>query len=408
MDYPFQSLAMSTEQPFLPLETFLGVTPPISYQFPTVNDMQINDELEDYLKSSMVYDTPEGQINRTNVLSKLHEIVEDWVRIVGSSKNISESILSNAGNVQLRIFGSQRLGVNTPDSDIDILCLAPNFVNRSDFFTSFCELLSKRDDCHMLFPIPEAYTPVIKFNLDGQAIDMIFVSLIQETIPNSIDLLDFQYLHGLDEQSVRSLNGVRVAEIILKLVPRTDIFCTTLRAIKLWARRRGLYSNILGFLGGVNYAILVAFICQKYINACPATLVEMFFTLYSRWIFPNPIMLTHLTIPNHDEINIRKLILSSWNSKINPKDATHLMPIITPAFPYMNSSYNVSLPQFRSIKDEFDRGYSLFLQYHHMTSNLSLNIPNQNEIPLSIPFPWDKLFEPAVKDFFTKYPKYLQ
>ncbi|CAN0461139.1 unnamed protein product, partial [Discosporangium mesarthrocarpum] len=39
-----------------------------------------------------------------------------------------------------------------------------------------------------------------------------------------------------------------------------------------------------------------------------------------------------------------------WNPATNMKDKAHLMPIITPAYPAMNSSYNVGEPQMRLIR----------------------------------------------------------
>lgn len=44
-----------------------------------------------------------------------------------------------------------------------------------------------------------------------------------------------------------------------------------------------IYSNILGFLGGVSWAMLVARTCQLYPNAVASTLVYKFFLVFSKW-----------------------------------------------------------------------------------------------------------------------------
>ena len=328
---------------------YLGTTPPVSLAFPSPEELERNREMEAYLVSrGDVYESEEGQRKRNQVIEKLSGIMVDWAHGIGLKKNLIDGSSANGGGIQLKIFGSTRLGVHTPDADIDVLCIAPSFVERSDFFTSFCTMMREREDVGMLSAVPEAYTPVVKFNIDGQPIDMIFVSVSFPSLPEDVDVLDSQYLRGLDEQGVRSLNGSRVAEWICRLVPDFASFCTTLRFIKHWARQRGLYSNVLGFLGGVNYAILVAFVCQRYPNACPATLVRKFFLVYTQWRWPNPVMLTAIEERGPQETEGRYFPV--WNPKTNPKDGAHVMPIITPAYPCMNSSYNVCLPQFRLIQ----------------------------------------------------------
>jgi len=106
--------------------------------------------------------------------------------------------------------------------------------------------------------------------------------------------------------------------------------------------------QVTGFLGGINWALLVALICQLFPNAVPNMLVSRFFRVYTKWRWPNPVMLCG--------IEEGSLGLQVWDPRRYPKDRSHLMPIITPAYPCMNSSYNVSSSTLRIIMKEFHRG----------------------------------------------------
>ena len=71
-------------------------------------------------------------------------------------------------------------------------------------------------------------------------------------------------------------------------VESIETFRTALRTIKLWAERRGIYSNVVGYLGGVNWAILVAFTCKLYPKANASMIVEKFFLVSRQHQMPWP------------------------------------------------------------------------------------------------------------------------
>ena len=322
-----------------------GVNTPLSTAEPTPADLKVDKELEAFLQAKAVSESDEGNTKRNEVLAELEETLRSWVLDLGEKTGAVDRLTygPREGAAQLRVFGSQQLGVHTPDSDIDVLCICPKFISRANFFTSFCASLRQNRHASMVLSVPEAYTPVVKFNYKNQPVDMIFVSLPVLSLSNEINLLDNSHLKDQDEKGVRSLNGVRVAQYLVDSVPKLSVFRSALRAIKFWGRRRGIYSNVLGFLGGINFALLVAFICQLHPHACAASIVQRFFKIYCHWQWPNPIMIAA-------PVDFILGNASSWNHVKHMKDRVDMMPIITPAFPQMNSAYNINPPQFRVIQ----------------------------------------------------------
>ena len=94
---------------------------------------------------------------------------------------------------------------------------------------------------------------------------MLFARVEYRNVGDEFDkpdsLLENDILRNCDDTTIRSLNGCRVTDLILKTIPSKDSFELTLRCIKLWSKNRGIHSNVLGYLGGVAWAILVAKIC---------------------------------------------------------------------------------------------------------------------------------------------------
>lgn len=250
----------------------------------------LNESLQSTLSTIGVYENNEGSQKRLNVLYELEKLLCTWSKAFSQDRNsdMTSSIsTSQTSIVRLISFGSFRLGVHSPQSDVDILALCPPQITRNDFFSSFVEILRENQHVKGVHPIPSAFTPVIKFIMRDIKVDLLFVRLIDgekllnadsnqndavNEMPNKDSLvvlesqrfefeLDDSMLVGLDEPSVRSLNGVRVAQFLLNIIPDKVNYCIVLRTVKQWASVHGLYSNVLGFLGGINWALLVAWVC---------------------------------------------------------------------------------------------------------------------------------------------------
>ncbi|CAG8236501.1 unnamed protein product [Penicillium salamii] len=327
-----------------------GVTPPISTVLPTKDEIAANDDLIASLKAQNNFEQPTETERRQKVLQLLQRVTVEFVQVVSRNRGLSPAAVEASGG-KIFTYGSYRLGVYGPGSDIDTLVVAPKHVTIDDFFSSFpgiLERMASEGAIEKMTPVPDAFVPIIKLELLGISIDLIFARLVIPSIPMNIDLKNNDYLRGLDEREVRSLNGTRVTDEILELVPQQKTFRLALRAIKLWAQRRAIYSNIVGFPGGVAWAMLVARVCQLYPQATGSVIVGKFFRIMNKWNWPQPVLLK--------QIEDGPLQMKVWNPKIYHGDRFHLMPIITPAYPSMCATHNISHSTKNVILRELNRG----------------------------------------------------
>lgn len=165
---------------------------------------------------------------------------------------------------------------------------------------------------------------------------------------------------------------------------------------------RAIYANVMGFPGGIAWAMLVAKICQLYPMAVSAVIVSKFFVIYPKWKWPQPVLLKDIL----EEGGQGGTGLRVWNPKVRcpsrhiggvctdicklyPSDRGHLMPVITPNYPCMCSTHNITRSTKAIILREMERANGIV-----------------NEIMLGRAS-WNKLFEGHT--FFTKdYRYYLR
>ena len=323
----------------------------LSNEAPTPRELQQSGALEVVLREYDCYESAGESVRREEVLGRLDMLVKEWIRRVSKEKGYPEQFVNETSG-KIFTFGSYRLGVHGPGADIDTLCVGPMHATREeDFFGTFAGMLRELPEVTEMQPVVDANVPVIKMKFAGISIDLLYARLAVTTVPNDMKISDNSILRNLDEKCVKSVNGCRVTDMILTLIPPGQIqnFRSALRFLKIWAKRRGVYSNVMGFLGGVNWAMLIAKICQLYPRAASATLIAKFFKIYAQWRWPTPVLLCEI----EDEPSIGFTV---WDPRRNPKDRAHIMPIITPAYPCMNSSFNVSESTLHHMKGEFARG----------------------------------------------------
>jgi len=356
-----------------------GITDPISTAPPTELDKEQSALLEALLRSKGLFESDEEAKKREYVLGALNDLVQEWVKEVGIAQGLPESVAAESG-ARIFTYGSYRLGVDIAGADIDTLCIGPRHVARESFFTDFKRKLEADPRLTKVLAVPDAYVPVMKCVFDGIELDIVYAQLGVPVIPPQFNIFDDNVIKMcVDPKSVLSINGARVTDMILSLVPNVETFRMTLRCIKHWASKRGVYSNVFGYLGGVSWAILTARVAQLYPNAAPSKLLASFFKLYYIWKWPTPVCLNDIVqYPGG---------LPVWN-----KDTSHdLMPVITPAYPAINSTHNVSQATMRVLQQEIARGMEL-------TDQARKNPSQATEY-------WKKLFEDS--EFFFLYRDYL-
>nr|XP_027202886.1 poly(A) polymerase-like [Dermatophagoides pteronyssinus] len=295
-----------------------------------------------------LYESVARYKERRSVLIKLNKLLKHWVNERYEKLTGTETVKQHF-SAKIFTFGSYRLGIISPNSDIDALCVVPNFITRHEFFVQFKNYLERFDEITFIKSLPDAYTPIMKLTFSGIDIDLLLASLALQNVSIN-NILDNNILKFLDDKSARSINGCRVNEVMFRLIPNKAAFVTVARFIKYWAKVRGIYSNVMGYFGGVAWMILITKICQLNPDLLPNRLLEKFYEVYSDWKWPKAVKIFAVE-DSIEEYGFRNY--QSWNPRINTNDCSHLMPIITPAFPSMNTTHNVSHTTMQVIKQEF-------------------------------------------------------
>lgn len=237
----------------------------------------------------------------------------------------------------LNLLGSYRLGVQSPESDLDIVCQIPTYLSGETFLKSVQKCLEGL--CETIQLVLDAKVPLLRLKLEGISIDLLYAPVDE----NRQSGIDYPFAEKAD---FKSIIGCWEADFITKFVSDyvpLDSFRLLLRAVRGWAKSRRIYGNAWGFLGGFSWAILSAWSCQycDNYNTNVDKLLANFFQSLNQHYWNQPIALTNA---------------SKQYSLQLPRD---LLPIMTSIEPCQNTARNVTRSTMKILLSELKQGAEL-------------------------------------------------
>jgi 2'-5' RNA ligase len=247
--------------------------------------------------------------------------------------------------VQIEQMGSTALGIATPQSDIDVVCIIPKDVERIFFLSKLQNILSLFATSTRL--VEDAQIPILKLVINDVAIDILVAQ--SPVFPVVFSLPAFvRQQSKFDTLSWQILSGVLEVNYILKTVQEIvniEQFRLYVRTIRAWAKARGLIGNGWGYLGSYSWTILVVNAILAYPKHGKSTSLEDFITFFFKMY------------AQHDWKEAIALTQVGKTYKANTK--RDKMPIITNIEPCFNSAKNVTRSTFKHIKTELNRAHHL-------------------------------------------------
>jgi poly(A) polymerase Pap1/ankyrin repeat protein len=344
------------------------------------------------------------------MLHQLQIITNNWIHEIGEARGIHQA---QAGMAPLRAylftFGSFRLEVDDTSSDVDVLVMVSPQVDReADFFglgrgperTHQCPSLLSRlqqdERVSGVVAVSDAYVPCIKMSFGGIDFDLTFANVLRSELPQQSEWGDDVHswragpgnfavdgaMHALahDLPAVRSFVGVHATHCVLRSMQQHyETFRQTLVQVKAWAKRQGIYGSMMGYPGGVAWTLLTAFYCRERFSAMPpgshtpptvGNMLAGFFALWSGWSWPEPVELVERASRTEQQHPV--LDAEVWRALPGSPGGSGgasaagagaggdaRMPIISPAYPQMNTTHTVGAASFRVIQEELSAAAQL-------------------------------------------------
>ncbi|KAL3105390.1 hypothetical protein niasHT_026123 [Heterodera trifolii] len=241
------------------------------------NDRTISEEIYQFILKHSVNSFKRGQI--LELKDKIEQTIGEWV-VKMSAKRTDAHLLVN---------GSHLMSTEVDGSDLDLICVLSDELNlNGQIDTNLFSLLGMALNGAKITLIT-GRVQLVRIIYANIEVDLIFVPVPR--IYFSTDSFDSKFL-GSDqivgeitsENGIFALAGYRSCKFQLSLVQDQKVLFDLVKAVKIWAKNRLIYSSIFGFFNG---AILATKICALFPNAPLSFLLFQFFSIFSQWDWPN-------------------------------------------------------------------------------------------------------------------------
>jgi len=286
----------------------------------------------------------EMEDERMEVVADLQDVIGEWFEsldFLEGVKGVNEFIL--------RLSGSFRIGVSSKDGDIDVVFIAPQYVQHDLFFESLGPFLEKSDVIDEVVPIPYTRVPIFGLKVREVEIDLLLASLPVAKVPKKFNLASSGTI-ALSRATVDSINGPRVTQYVLdKTKHNKTTFAIFLKAIRGWSKKRGIYGAKMGFLGGIQWSMLALYLfiqVKDDIKQSPSKLLKTFFYVFAKWNWK-----THVVeFPEEDSY---RSPMKGWVP--GERKTQESMVVLTPMNPRINCTFNVNPNSLVRIQEELVR-----------------------------------------------------
>lgn len=291
------------------------------------------------------------QEKRIRALGNLQATLDAWATSFRTSHGLD--YMTNANVFNLKVAGSFRFGVYTETSDIDVLMITCIYIDAEVFFSSVSSALAAGKGMDKVLNIPKTRIPIIELVIDGIPIDLLMASTSMALLPDPFNVLDASIMGSVDNKTLQSLNSARVTDYVLHHSASEGVFVPLLKLVRIWAKARGIFGAKYGYLGGVQWCLLVLHLLQNS-SMDPerhhlSHMVRKFFKFLESAPWKSCII--SLQPLDHD--------VETRNWYHDKRRYDEAMVLLTPTEPYTNTTFNVNSNSLLHLKEELTRASEL-------------------------------------------------